>query len=908
MTSLLHFSLFASRAWLATAAGLLALTLAPPASALPTSVTHLDDPSCDPLVVPNLVDELGIPTPPFPADELIDAFSVSTNFPACVPGVPSVMVRMTNLTSIAFDNVWYVADALDTTIINFDGFVNDGLAFRIDSIVTDPFGVNLPLFSESGGLNDIFEPGETWEFIIEGYSNILGLPPEAFMSAGVGSFSSGDPLSSGSIIATVKVPEPHLLVLMLLGLAALGFQRRRGSSSRSLRPWLAGTAGLLALTLAVPASALLTPVTHFDDPASCDPLLVPNVVDELGLPGGPFPADELIVASSIVPGPPACVPGTVSHLVRMTNLTSIAFDNVWYVADFQETTIANFDGFVNDSFAFRIDSTITDPFGVNLPLFSESAGLNDIFEPGETWEFIIEGYFNAIGLPPEALGSAGVGLFSVGDLISSGSIIATVKVPEPHLLVLMLLGLAGLGFQRRRGSSSRSPRPWLASTAGLLALTLAVPASALLTSVTHVDDPASCDPLSVPSLVDELGIPVGLFPPDERIDAFSSQPGPPACDPLVLSHIVRMTNLTSIAFDNVWYVADPLETVILNFDGRVNDGLAFRIDTVITDPFGIHHPLLSESGGLNDIFEPGESWEFLIDGYFNILGLPPEAFLSAGVGIFSFGDITSSGSIIATPVVAEPPLVLLVLMSLAGIALQRRRGSSLRNPRPWLAGAAGLLALTLAVPASALLTSVTHVDAPDCDPLVVPNLVDELGLPGGPFPADELIDAVSFPSPIGACAPAGVGDTFVEITNLTGIAFDNVWYVADALETTIFNFDGSVNDGLAFRIDTDISDPFGTHHPLFSESGGINDIFEPGETWVFIIDGYSNLLGLPPEALASAGVGSFSVGDPISSGSIIATPQVPEPHLVSLLLLGLAGIGFRRRRSASTARGPRPAI
>ena len=209
--------------------------------ASPTSVIHQDDPNnCDFLFVPQQVDELGI-APAFTTvpDELIDATDTITSLVACPgddPLIPNTLVVMTNLTPIAWRDVWYVADprapmgAVGTSISNFDGRVASGAvstpgdAFKIDTV-----GVNSPLVFESIAFNDIFEPGETWHFIIDDYVNTIGLAASLFDSFGVASASGGGPPSSGSIIA-VPVPEPSSIVVAALGfigLLAFGWRRRK---------------------------------------------------------------------------------------------------------------------------------------------------------------------------------------------------------------------------------------------------------------------------------------------------------------------------------------------------------------------------------------------------------------------------------------------------------------------------------------------------------------------------------------------------------------------------------------------------------------------------------------------------------------------------------------------------------
>ena len=212
-------------------------------------------------------------------------------------------------------------------------------------------------------------------------------------------------------------------------------------------------------------------------------------------------------------------------------------------------------------------------------------------------------------------------------------------------------------------------------------------------------------------------------------------------------------------------------------------------------------------------------------------------------------------------------------------------------------------------------TQVVHTDIPPCDPLSIPFDVDELGSPMTPFPADELIDHTTSGTWNPVCLMTDdptVVDPVVAITNLTGRTFAEVWYVAD-VETRISNVDGLVEDAAlaaagfppqreAFRIDNDISDPGGMHHPLISESIP-NGLFDPGETWRFVLQDYGNLLGIAPDMFTSIGVGTASLdvaGVVPSSGSIIAIP-VPEPSPMWLLPASLFGLcGWRSLRLATS--------
>ena len=201
---------------------------------------------------------------------------------------------------------------------------------------------------------------------------------------------------------------------------------------------------LLALTVASPL-AMAVPVTVVsEDTPSQDPLILHQSVHELGIV--PFPAIELISATATETPYTPCSENPDTAIpnikVTMTNLTTVFWHELVYVAD-PETTLTNDDGLVNGRPAFNIDWV-----GANIPLVGESIAADTIFAPGETWEFVIQDYFNGFALPASAFGSVGlVGAASGGDSFSSGSIIA-VPVPEP--LTLAFLGISSLVLVRRR--------------------------------------------------------------------------------------------------------------------------------------------------------------------------------------------------------------------------------------------------------------------------------------------------------------------------------------------------------------------------------------------------------------------------------------------------------------------------
>ncbi|MCH2173472.1 PEP-CTERM sorting domain-containing protein [Myxococcota bacterium] len=207
--------------------------------------------------------------------------------------------------------------------------------------------------------------------------------------------------------------------------------------------------------------AVAMPVSVFpQDREICDPLgLSPDpgseqaAVDELGTVG--FPDNETIIAQHDTIDHVAC---SSNHdpdgndgqqvVVSIKNQTGLDFNNLWYVSD-KETNLTNLDGIVDGQAAFKIDID-----GINKPLVLEDLNPNGIFENAETWKFVIDGYFNSLGIPPSALESVGlVGNFSVSTASdngrSSGSIIGT-PVPEPTTGMLMGLGLAGISMAGRR--------------------------------------------------------------------------------------------------------------------------------------------------------------------------------------------------------------------------------------------------------------------------------------------------------------------------------------------------------------------------------------------------------------------------------------------------------------------------
>jgi len=192
----------------------------PAAFAIATATAFADTPPCDVLVGPSVLDELGFPATGFPAGEQLAATDGLVSNPVCLAtkifSQVDTQVRMQNLNSISFSDVWYVAEP-GTTFTNDDGTINGMHAFQIDAV-----GVNTPLISESITANGIFEPGEIWTFIVQDYANAAGLAASSFTEIGV---PSNGPSSAASIVAN-PVPEPGTASLVAIGMIGLAAHRR----------------------------------------------------------------------------------------------------------------------------------------------------------------------------------------------------------------------------------------------------------------------------------------------------------------------------------------------------------------------------------------------------------------------------------------------------------------------------------------------------------------------------------------------------------------------------------------------------------------------------------------------------------------------------------------------------------
>jgi len=179
--------------------------------------------------------------------------------------------------------------------------------------------------------------------------------------------------------------------------------------------------------------------------------------------------------------------------------------------------------------------------------------------------------------------------------------------------------------------------------------------------------------------------------------------------------------------------------------------------------------------------------------------------------------------------------------------------------------------------ANAFPTTVEFQNGVLCDDLDIPTNVEELGLLGQfrPIRGDAISLSVTAPpfNPILGCRD-GIGDTnpfFVFIKNENSRTFSDLWFIVD-LGSSFSNVDGLARGTGTFDIPVFTSafkiDSIGNNKPLLAESINANGFFEPGEIWVFVVDGWDGDFTLTPRNLATVGISS---GDRVrSTASIIA--------------------------------------
>ena len=236
--------------------------------------------------------------------------------------------------------------------------------------------------------------------------------------------------------------------------------KRERERNMNTRMMILAIACLAALAIPVEAD----PVQVYTEPSSLqDDWVVEDWVEELST--CPHCDEQLISACEVqweghIPCPEDYEGIGTNVQVRITNLTNRDFPDVYYVGDVHddgsfETMFTNVDELVGDitppgntpapGLAFKIDAQ-----GKNTPLVYESIAPDEVFQAGETWEFVIQEYWNMFALSPACLGSVGTAPYgaiaqaSMCDTVSSGSIIT----PEP--MTLSLLAAGGLALLRRK--------------------------------------------------------------------------------------------------------------------------------------------------------------------------------------------------------------------------------------------------------------------------------------------------------------------------------------------------------------------------------------------------------------------------------------------------------------------------
>lgn len=220
---------------------------------------------------------------------------------------------------------------------------------------------------------------------------------------------------------------------------------------------------------------------------------------------------------------------------------------------------------------------------------------------------------------------------------------------------------------------------------------------------------------------------------------------------------------------------------------------------------------------------------------------------------------------------------------------------------------ASAVASVLAAGSSALAVPVNgfYVDDARLDNPPNQSLSHELGEVNF-FPINEALQIFVSPTTTYIVPDDGIAnDWVVQIINISGIPWQDLFFVAD-LGLSIGNADGSAYDTAplpgaiidAFRIDGTVTP--GVNNNLLNESGVVDEILSPGESWRFLVTNYFDPAGTSPQPVFRI-PGAFANTEPFpnsigSTANILANP-VPEPGAFVALALG-AGLGLLRRRRA----------
>jgi hypothetical protein len=210
------------------------------------------------------------------------------------------------------------------------------------------------------------------------------------------------------------------------------------------------------------------------------------------------------------------------------------------------------------------------------------------------------------------------------------------------------------------------------------------------------------------------------------------------------------------------------------------------------------------------------------------------------------------------------------------------------------------IALPSSIAAAAPVTG-HFLDDPRCDAFPEQMLNGEIG-DVAMFPA---VDAIAYHdhrygTPIGVPDDGIANDWIVHMTNVSGRAWRDLFFVAD-FGATIGNADGRVEDvsnaeGLfadAFHIDAG-----GVNANLLTESMNADGIFQPGEEWEFVVTNFGTGLNSIPPTIVTPGVfaGSSPLDTTAGNASILAVPAVPEPATVGLVTIAATSLLMRRPR------------
>ena len=170
-----------------------------------------------------------------------------------------------------------------------------------------------------------------------------------------------------------------------------------------------------------------------------------------------------------------------------------------------------------------------------------------------------------------------------------------------------------------------------------------------------------------------------------------------------------------------------------------------------------------------------------------------------------------------------------------------------------------------------------------CDPIAPFPLLHELGEIDPAFAAGgEDLVSMRVPTPTEICVTPGTSgnDHEIMITNTSPFAWEELHFVTDN-GFFVGNFDGFIAGEHAFRIDGTVT-MTGVNDNLIFESITPDEIFECGETWVFLVTEFLGPGGFPlPVPFDSVGFAGFPPTTTLpSTASILANQHNRCPSAV----------------------------